>query len=422
MAAARIIVAIILTLLTAAPLPAAADGGRTNPIERELARIDDAVALGLNEEARRLCHNLLDRHPDNEAAMATLRGLSDDRTLPRDSAPYRLVREKLPARFAVRTSKRYVVFSDAPPSLVQKQLECLERTHHQFTRFTDRLGLEPRPLRHKLVCVLFKSREDYRAFARGEDGVEEDWIAGYYAPRSDRIVFYLGDDNPSVVAARQELEEIEESLSTISDSASRAARQGLSEAAQTLHRNAAERRVHIERERARVNAFADEVLTSTTVHEGTHQLLFHTGVQSPRVQYPVWISEGLASSFETTNVDEAFGPDRRRSSRQALFAQSLKNDELLPLRDLVTLKTVPPGRDMINRVYTQSEALVIWLFEHRRSALARYLRLLRLEPTGVVETNRAEEIFRAAMGDIEGLESTWIRQELDRLAEAGIDE
>ena len=50
------------------------------------------------------------------------------------------------------------------------------------------------------------SFDQYRNFAARQDGVNSSWIAGYYSPQNDRIVFYNVQSNPSVEDARSRLE------------------------------------------------------------------------------------------------------------------------------------------------------------------------------------------------------------------------
>jgi len=114
-------------------------------------------------------------------------------------------RRHLTPRHIAMETRHWLVLSDADVAWTREQSGRLERTHAEFRRVMRRLGIEPEPLRHKLVCVLFEQRDAYRVFARRADAVVAEWVAGYYSPAADRTVFYRADANPSVVAARARL-------------------------------------------------------------------------------------------------------------------------------------------------------------------------------------------------------------------------
>jgi hypothetical protein len=299
-----------------------------------------------------------------------------------DSEPYRVARGLLPDRFLVSETKRFVVISDAPLGWARRQADLLDKTHAQFQRFTRRLGIEPEPLRHKLVCVLFQEYDDYRAFARANDGVTADWISGYYSPQHDRIVFYNIETNPDFA---------------------RASGGGGAPPGQLL---------------AGARRLTDDYLkaaTATVVHEAVHQLAFHTGVQSPHIENPLWLSEGLATAFETDDAEHAFGPDRGYGAREEQFRKILREGGLIPLKDLVTWARMPDSDDKtIAAVYHESYALVSWLSRHRRGHLRVFMESLRAEPSGRPTPQRHLQLFEKAFGDVNKLEQTWLRYERSR--------
>jgi hypothetical protein len=373
----------------------------------QVGRLDDADAA---------CRRILDHDPFHRLARQALSDLAERRPLPGTSPACEQTRAVLPSRFDEFQTRRFVVLSDAEVAWTRLQAQRLERTHHQFHRFARRLGLEPLPLRHKLVCVLFADRDDYQHFARTHDEVADPWIAGYYSPRHDRVVFYQGDANPSVVEARSRLNQMRTEMDSLAREADHAAREGRREHAQVLRQQQQRYRDHLQRESERVNAFADQINTATTVHETTHQLLFHTRLQSPRIQYPIWISEGLATSFETDDTDSAFGPDHEYPPRREAFEEVLRDDGLVELRELVVLTRLAPTDDrLIHAVYQQSYALVTWMSRYRRDELGDYLKRMLAEPQGTISADRYRELFEQAFGDIDELQSAWLRHERARL-------
>lgn len=424
----RTLVATILTALAVRGAAAAASA----PVEHEAALLEElhrrqavcaphdataridlaewAITQGLDGPAESLLREAVDLDPANLGARRAIARLVGHRTPAHDSAALDDARRQLGPGFVEITTRRFVVLSDANMMWTRTQAERLERAAHQFGRFAARLDIEPLPLQHKLVCVLFADRDRYQAFARLHDEVRDDWIAGYYSPRHDRIVFYDGQSNPSVVRAREELATLGERVGEF-DQAIRAARSARdTERVRQLVLERERIETHIRLESRRVDAFAGQVVTATTLHECVHQLLFHTRVQSPYVQYPVWICEGLATAFESDTPNRAFGPDREYAPRRDRFTELLAEGGLIPLRELVTMTELHESAD-VDALYHQSYAIVTWMNRFRRGELRRYLEVLREEPPGRIEPDRLLALFEIACGDVDDFERAWLRHE-----------
>lgn len=317
----------------------------------------------------------------------------------------------LPPRFQEYESKRYVIVSDAGVIRAREQLERLDRVYHEFDRFARRLELPRRPLEHKLVCVLFKERAEYRAFAQREDQVHADWVAGYYAPQHDWIVFYDVQSNPSVTEAKERISDLRRQQRELDRAYARVKATGTHKQRRAASEQRIERQRMIDEERARIETFASRVSITTTVHEAIHQLLFHTGVQDRSVHYPLWLSEGMATAFETEHINHAFGPAFQFEPRQAAFRERLKSDDLLPVRDLATLMELKNADEATRQiVYDQSYALITWLCRARPKELRAYLARcgeLGSEPT----TDELLAAFTDSFGSPEQLERRWLREE-----------
>ncbi|MBT8485727.1 MAG: DUF1570 domain-containing protein, partial [Phycisphaerae bacterium] len=357
-----------------------------------------AAAAGRWTEAESLYRTVLREDPLNDGVIAALHQVTRNRPLRADSHVLRRTRGVLPPRFRAYETTRFIVLSDASPRWTQTQAERLERTFHQFHRYANRIGLRPLPLAHKLVCVLFADRHAYQQFAARHDGVQDPWIAGYYAPQNDRIVFYASDANPSVVEARSRIEQMQADLVSLAREASVARNRGQHEHAAVLRRHHDRYRDHVRREIVRVESFAEEVNIATTVHEAIHQLMFHTGVQTVEVQYPLWISEGLATAFETASTSQAFGPDHEHAARRATFDALWREGRMLTLGALVTTTEIANDDELVELLYHQSYALVSWMSRFRRAELQRYLNLMRSEPPGRLSAARHREVFERAFG------------------------
>lgn len=354
----------------------------------------------------------LERHPNDDDARQALINLIGDRTPPKTSDAYRSARSLLPRRFIEHETRRFLVFSDADANWTRLQTERLEQAHHQFMRFARQVGLSPLPLRHKLICVLFQNQEDYIEFAAMHDDVNARWMGGYYAPQHDRIVFFNVESGSDVHRARLQIAEMEQDIVSLRQRAADARHAGDRHAAAQIDEHVGQRERHLRRQQQRLDGHTTNTIIATTIHEAVHQLAFHTLIQHPHVHYPLWISEGLATAFETDMPDQAFGPAHEHADRRETFSTMLREDRLMSLRELIVISSrdALPG-DAVPVVYHQSYALVTWMHRFRRDELREYLRIMRTAPRRPLSKDEHTEFFESAFGNIDRLERAWLLDE-----------
>jgi hypothetical protein len=256
---------------------------------------------------------------------------------------------------------------------------------------------------------------DFQHFGKTHDNVIDNRISGYYSPRHDWIVFYHADGSHEVVRAQHDLQELWSDTDALAEQASQAALDGRHQDAQSIRTAVRRSRAQIDQHRKEVAEYSQQRNIATTVHEAVHQLLFHTGVQSANVQYPLWICEGLATSFETDAPHQTFGPDAEYLPRRQRFEDLLDAEALLPLEELVQLETV--SNEHSDVMYQQSYALVTWLCRHRKTQLRAYLHDMA-HVTGEEAQSSGNQLamFESHFGDVKSIERTWLNHERTTLA------
>ena len=296
---------------------------------------------------------------------------------------------------------------------MRKQGKRLERAYDRFIRFARALDLRPQPIEHRLVAVVFSRIEDFSRFAARDGTPKGQKIAGYYSPAADRLVFYYVESDENVAEARERLEQLQSEIDSIRRAARRTGRTGRRDEAREISHGLDQKERQHNDQMERLNRFATQQSITVTIHEAIHQLMFHSRVQSPHVQHPLWLSEGLATAFETDAPESQFGPLREFQMRRQGFYQVLDNGGLLPLRELMTLDHQGlrgrPGK--VNVLYHQSYALVTWICRERKLQLAEYLRRLNGLPPGRPSAETHLKVVEAAFGDIDRLEKIWLRHE-----------
>lgn len=383
-----------------ASAPGAQPGGRAADTAADHARRDAALRRAWEDPARRA---------DAAADLWRLHGDPAFR-LPVDQAALDEVRRTLGDRFTVMLTPHFAVLSDCDAAWTRAKSRLLERARHQFYRVAGRLDLDAVPHESKLMCVLFADAGDYRDFARAHDGMAAAWAAGYYSTRSNRVVFYNDAASPAFAQAESALDGYAAKAKKWRHDAATARRLGDDDRADRLDAAAAELEEGVERERDRLRERTAATTTAKTIHEAVHLLAYNSGVQSRRVEYPFWISEGLAASFEADDAGGALGPDRERDGLTEDLRRLRDAGALEPLADLVGAARVARDRPQLSAegaqaMYAQSEALVRHLFRFERDGLGSYLRDLR-DAEG--DPDHAA-MFRRRFGDPSAVERRMMR-------------
>lgn len=271
----------------------------------------------------------------------------------------RIVAE-LPAGFDFLLTKHYVVCFDTSRSYAQWCAALFEKLHDAFLNYWKKAGVEIEAPRRALVVVIFADRQRYEAFAARDLGAAADRVVGYYNLLTNRITTF--DLTGSDALSRRP-----------AGSASRAGLEILSspEAAG---------------------------LVSTLVHEASHQMAFNSGLHRRLAPVPLWVSEGVATFFETPDPGGRGwrgigGVNRPRLEkflagyRPGVLDSIVAGDE--PFRD------ADEGLD----AYARAWALTAFLAQTRKAALADYLALVAAKaPLGPDDPDQRRRDFVEAFG------------------------
>ncbi|MFM9994284.1 MAG: DUF1570 domain-containing protein [Phycisphaerales bacterium] len=337
---------------------------------------------------------------DPAGARADISGKAGSRPLPDESAVLATLRA-LPPGFRRSETTHFVVLSDCPIGWTRARETLLERTRHQFLRAAEKLQVKPPPPRVKLLCVLINKHETFRAFGRAHDGLDAGWVAGYYAASANRIVFYNDAASPEYDAVWKQLDDYQRQADDARRRGDAARADGQPPLADRLFAAADDLEGRVRTERSRLRKQAADFSTAKTIHEAVHLLSFNTGLQRRDADYPFWLSEGLASSFETEDPTRAFGPDREGpTARRARLKELALRGESPRVADVVTLsRTAMLEADAAEAMYAVSAGLFSYLYRHERAALTLYLRSLSALAPQRLTPPRHLELFVRHFGD-----------------------
>ena len=248
---------------------------------------------------------------------------------------------ELPEGFDLLVTRHYVICFDTSRAYAQWCGALFEKLHDAFINYWRKAGVEVEAPRWPLVIVIFSDRERYEAHAARDLGVAADRVVGYYNLLTNRVTTF--DLTGSDQLARRP--------------ATSAGRAGLEILASPEAAG----------------------LVSTLVHEASHQMAFNCRMHRRLAPVPVWLSEGVATFFETPDPGgrgwkRIGGVNRPRldtflsSYRPGVLDEIVRGDE--PFR----------ATEGAIDAYARAWALTAFLAQTRKAALVDYITAIGAKP------------------------------------------
>jgi len=332
-------------------------------------------------------------------------------------------------------SAHWRIAHDVAPETARACAVMLEATWRSYHRFIVRLGLRPPPIRTRLEALLFADHADWIA-ATGLSDESLKGLNGLFVGRTGRILLFDAGTAPAAERAAAEVSKNVEAIATrgaeldakeleIADTRAQleAWRPALSDRDLIADKRARleqldaivlqvedERRnlriatQQLDRYRERLSSWWTTESVASALHESCHQISFHIGVS--RSNQPLWLTEGLATLFESSDpaaiVPESVNRERLRDLRRA-WASGTSGD----LRSLITDAEFTKAGGTAS-AYAQAWSLTQFLVVRHREAFARFLTIS--PPEEGSRSERWTAAFRLAFGDdLDALEKEWRR-------------
>ena len=274
---------------------------------------------------------------------------------------------ELPPGFDVHVTKHYVVCFDTSRDYAKWCAALFERLHDAFGNYWTKAGLDvvdpPRPL----VVVIFADRAAYEAHAARDLGAAADRVVGYYNLLSNRVTTFdlTGTDGlPRPGGPRG------------------------GPAAQIMASPAA------------------AGLVSTLIHEATHQMAFNCGMHRRLAPVPLWLSEGVATYFETPELDADRGWRGVGAINRPRLERFLATHRPGDIAALVASDDRFRSADAPLDAYAAAWGLTRHLIDTRKRAFVEYLRVQSVkeplaEDSAGARTREFEAAFGASPAEIE---------------------
>jgi len=262
------------------------------------------------------------------------------------------------SEFAVYNSAHFKLIHQTNTGVAENIAGLLELAYERFDNVFTGMGFVLQPPNDKLEWICFAKPEHFNNYAISADKTDLSWLSSYYSTKTNVVAIVKPEKIPAM----------QKPLSTPTNE-------------------------------------PDSILlalspgdTVKITHEAGHQLAFNRGLQKRNVMYPLWLSEGLACSFEQT-------PQAQRNQR---LVEMQKNKRLLPLDEFVTITRLPADPERQKDFYAQAQALFQFLCEHRKDNLKNYLAgLYKLQPGPRCQRTLIAE-FVSAFGPVEKISQSWL--------------
>lgn len=362
--------------------------------------------------ADRMLRRLLESDTHRLRASQTLRRLHelDTYELAPDERAIEHTLERVGTVMQRYETPHFVTLSDCDAAWTRTKTALLERTFHQFYRYTDQIGLDVVPPERKLLCIVFADHERYKSFAQRVDGVDAPWAGGYFATQSNRVVLFDDRDSPAIADAMSQLDEHQRSARETRSRAILAASTESPAMAEALALAADRLDAQVDANRNRILQHAEQLATSKTIHEAVHLLSYNARLQSLGRVYPFWVSEGLATAFETDRPSLPFGPTRAYEQRELGFDRVVADGKLIDMDTVVTLPAGLEGADRLgDSIYSQSYQLFTHLSQTSPGSMQAYLTELQQMPSGYFNADIHRALFEKHFGRLSAIERGLLR-------------
>ena len=323
-----------------------------------------------------------------------------------------------PDSFRTRETDHFFIWYDSSYNTLRPMVARLEGTYHAVVRVGHGLGFAMDAPAEPLAIVLVDRHEDFAVLARAAQ-VDPGGAAGFYDPNHQVAIFGNVINGPSLRPVAMRITQLQDRLSRL---------RGQGRAGHARAKAINRELVTLVARRAAIVKWFNRVVIQ---HEAAHHMLFNLGVHAANADNPLWLVEGLATQFETsqTNVRgelrhtnqmrladlraaAAVGPGVKKLT-EFQYAHAFRDGGLIPLSSLVADFGADAGAgsgDRVTTAYAQSWALVFFLARERADDFREYVRRIAERPRGTRTTPEGElAAFSASFGAVdEPFQRAWL--------------
>lgn len=282
--------------------------------------------------------------------------------------------------FKTTTTEHFVIVHEPEADGIVATGMALEFSYLHFYDVFAKAGFSLSRSEGRLVWICFPGQDGFNKYALRAEGMDLSWLDGYYSTLTNRVAVV----QPNLPVTGQEpvnpprTDDVRIALSTDKQS-----------------------------DKVLPMAPAGLRLDMTRLtHELAHQLAFNSGIQKRGVMYPVWVSEGLATNFESDALANT-GALSSNAPRAGCLATAYSAGEMVPLRQLIVQTRVPADSQASRDYYAQAWAFFRFLLTEHPAGLRAYLHRVSVLPVGRRDADTMLSEFIDVFGVPESLDRAW---------------
>lgn len=271
--------------------------------------------------------------------------------------------------FQVEASRHYLVCGQGQD--LKRYTEVLETLYRSFYLHFRTRGFDIEEPQLTQVVILFPDYPSFAQYARKDGVAVSRQLRGYYSPRTNRIALWQSSGSVASLPS-----------STGSHASG-------------------------------VFGSINSDLTSTLIHEATHQAAFNLGLHSRTSQTPRWIVEGLATNFEiqeNLKNSKRLDPFQRINRERYIHFRNYQKSRRSTNPFEAFLSSDRPFEQSMLDAYSEAWALTFFLLEKRSRDYAKFLKRVaeHEEMSHYTAKDRLED-FRSVFGrDLQKLERDYL--------------
>lgn len=273
--------------------------------------------------------------------------------------------------FVSYSTERYALCTNASEPYAHWCLGLFERLATAFRAYWTARGFKTIDPPFPLVAVIFEKQSQFAEFATVDAGADVAGVPGYFSIPTNRVVLHDLTNSGKGQSARTPAE--------------------------------IERRL----ESALYNV-------ATMVHEATHQIAFNCGLHTRMADNPLWLTEGMATYFETPDIRSKTGwktagqinRARLRRFKEFLAARRAADSVETLIRNDARLTSPDTAED----AYAESWALTYFLVRKQAAKYVKYLtNISAKEPLDFPTPDQRVTEFQEVFGDLKSLDGEFVR-------------
>lgn len=291
------------------------------------------------------------------------------RHLNRDELKTQLEQELAPlglsGKLQFAATEHYLVATNGNPIVAEWAAQTLEKLHAVFQEYWQQHGLNLQPTDKPLTGIVFATQAEFAKFGTADGNPLAARGHGYYSMTTNRIALFDFLSKPGQPALR-----------TWAD--------------------------------AQRSSAANPAALATVLHEGTHQVAYNSGLHQRYSDAPVWLTEGMANVFETTDLhakDAAKAIGRLNPARLKQYRLGQRSRATGSwLTTLIATNDRFAKPDEIPHAYAEAWALTHHLLKTQPAKYVAYLRVIQAKPLLLWDSpEERQSDFCAAFGELDGL-------------------